>query len=179
MRRHAILLCALLVAATDSLRAQEPPTCSATLPDSLTRVEPPVYSGCQVTRPAERRGGHPQLEIPSPGYQEVMKAGCLRAELGFVVDARGRLEEGSAVLLETNQAEFGAAVLAASRRLRFNPARLNDQPVRQWVIYRMEGRLPDRVPFVIGRVTAEPVPSARPLPPPPSNRPVTTGLQEC
>lgn len=178
MRPSTALLLVTLLGAVPAVQAQDA-ACTTTVPDSLARAEPPVHSECQVTRAAERRGGHPQLEIPTPSYQEVMKAGCLRAELGFVVDARGRVEEGSAVLLETNQAVFGAAVLAAARRLRFNPARLHDQPVRQWVTYLMEGRLPARVPFAIGRVTAEALPSARPLPPPPSNRPVTIGLLEC
>lgn len=172
MRRFLVILSTLAAAVPTVVLAQGR-ECTEGRPDVLARATPPIYRECEVTRPAERRGGHPPLDLPSSDYAALMQAGCLQAELGFVVDTRGRVEEGTVLLLETNQAAFGAAVVAVTGRLRFRPASLGEQPVRQWVTYRIEGRAPERVPFGVVRV------DRMPALPPPSSRPVTVTLDDC
>lgn len=162
--RHFTALLVTILAAVPAVQAQDA-ACKTTVPDSLARATPPAYSECQVTRPAERQGEHRTLSFAPSELTQALRMGCLRASVGFVVDVRGRVEEETAALLETNFPEFGRAVLATLGRLRYQPAQLDGQPVRQWTTYHREGE-PSRVGPI--RVYSSDLPaSARPMADPP------------
>ena len=75
------------------------------------------------------------LEPPVLDYPPVMRnvglAGLVMLE--FVVDSSGRVEPGSARVVETTHPAFTAAVLKALPDARFRPGRSGGQPVRQLV----------------------------------------------
>lgn len=149
MRRFLIIL-GTLAAAVPTLVLAQGRECTEERPDSLTQATPPIHRECDVARPAERQGGHPSLNYRPADVFEVMQAGCLTAEVSFVVNTAGRVEPATVTLVETSYPEFGHVVLATIERLRYRPAQLDGQPVRQLVTYSRSGKAPTR--FAVRRV---------------------------
>lgn len=130
-----ILFAALLLCASTSLEAQRGRgACSGSALDPSV-VSGVVYRNCDVDRPARERGGGPRIAwTPSPS--EVPAGGCFRAEFEFVVDSTGAVEPMTIRHMASNSASFAEAVRASLTGKRYEPARLEDRPVRQMVVHR-------------------------------------------
>jgi hypothetical protein len=95
----------------------------------------PLYRACHVDRVARPVGSPPRVDF-SPSSSEVRGVGCFEAEFEFVVSALGVPEIETVQLKRTTSSRHAAAVQAIISQLRYRPALLNDQPVRQVVEYR-------------------------------------------
>lgn len=95
----------------------------------------PVYRDCSVKTKAVllTTSIHPEFR---PSTQGTMGGACYSAELEFVVDTKGMVETKSVRVVRTNSQPLVEAVLSILPQWRFQPARLNDEPVRQIVIDR-------------------------------------------
>lgn len=87
-----------------------------------------AFSSVEVESKAER---DPLSAAPTyPG--ELMKKGVEGyAAMRFVVDSTGRVDMSTVRILETTHIEFATAVRTAMPGMKFTPARLGNQPVRQ------------------------------------------------
>jgi TonB family protein len=87
-----------------------------------------AFSSVEVETMAER---DPSSAAPTyPG--ELMRKGVEGyAAMRFVVDSTGLVDMSTVRILETTHLEFAAAVREAMPQMKFTPARLGDQPVRQ------------------------------------------------
>lgn len=83
---------------------------------------------------------------PLPRYPDLLRNQRLEgsARVRFVVGTNGRVEMSSIVVLESTHPAFAEAVRSALPRMRFRPARVGRQPVRQLVefplVFRVDGR---------------------------------------
>jgi protein TonB len=70
-----------------------------------------------------------------PRYPENLRQAGIegRVEIEFVVDERGRVDMNTVKVLESTHALFTAAVRNALAGMRFTPARVGGNPVRQFV----------------------------------------------
>ena len=88
------------------------------------------YSQFQVDLPARL-----SPRSPLPRYPEALRrlalAGTVR--MTFVVDTLGRVEMATVRVLEAAHPAFEASVRSTLPRMRFEPARIGDRPVRQLV----------------------------------------------
>jgi protein TonB len=75
------------------------------------------------------------ISTPRPRYPEPLRAAGIegRAVLRFVVDTLGRVEGGSATVVQATHPAFGDAALAALPAMRFRPAEAGGRRVRQLV----------------------------------------------
>jgi len=96
---------------------------------------PPVFLSCQVDRQAREIRSNAVLNW-EPAAGEVNRNACFRVEIRFVVDTLGVPERGTAALISTNNAGFGAAFMALVPDLRFAPAQLKGRLVRQVVTFK-------------------------------------------
>lgn len=87
-----------------------------------------AFSSVEVETMAERDPSSAAPTYPS----ELMKNGVEGyAAMRFVVDSTGLVDMTTVRILETTHLEFATAVREAMPRMKFTPARLGDQPVRQ------------------------------------------------
>lgn len=88
------------------------------------------YSAFQVDVPARLSPRSPLPRYPE-GLRRLALVGSVRA--AFVVDSLGRVELPTVRVLEAAHPAFEASVRATLPRMRFEPARIGDRPVRQLV----------------------------------------------
>lgn len=121
-----------------------------------------MYRDCQVDRPARRGGGDPAID-PAFLLGSRTDQRCLRVVMEFVVDTTGRPDSATARVRTTDHPGLTTAVLVSLPRLRYEPARIANAPVRQVVEYTRG--IVTRVPFTVGGGANVPPPSAsRPVP---------------
>ena len=126
------------------LTAQKPKRrCNGTAPDSTAMLGGPVYRDCDVDEPAQLLGNQP-LPAFDPSMGRV-RSGCLHGDLEFIVDAQGNPELGTVHGRPGNDRDLEEAVMLTIKQLRYRPARLADQPVRQVVFYPVTVRVAVRV----------------------------------
>lgn len=80
---------------------------------------------------------------PLPRFPQSLKHAGVEgmARLSFVVDTLGRVELGTAQVVESTHPAFALAVQATLPRLRFSPARVGGRPVRQLVEFPVQFRI--------------------------------------
>lgn len=80
---------------------------------------------------------------PLPSFPRLLKNAGVEgmARLSFVVDTLGRVEPGTATVMESTHPAFALAVQAALPRLRFAPARVGGRAVRQLVEFPVQFHL--------------------------------------
>lgn len=88
-----------------------------------------TYSELEVDEAVVSLGG------AEPIYPEAMRTAGVEGQVvaQFIVDERGRVQTRSFKVLSATNDMFAAAVRAALPRMRFKPAKLNGQPVKQLV----------------------------------------------
>jgi TonB family protein len=70
--------------------------------------------------------------MPHPDFRaQSMRTACYYANLEFVVDTTGRVEEGSVRVINTNERTLGEALVEVVPSWRYEPARLDGARVRQ------------------------------------------------
>jgi hypothetical protein len=87
-----------------------------------------VYYGCAVDRPVSAQ----PLRVDMPDMAPPA-TGCFHASVQFVVDTNGRVINSTAMVVETNNARYGEAVLAEVVRRSYRPAQTGGRKVRQLV----------------------------------------------
>ena len=130
-----LLLPVLLVCASASVQAQGKKKCAETPIDS-TNPMAPVYQECHVKQKAKPQGNPPRPEF-TPNMSG--STACYRANFEFVVDVTGTPEMSTVRRVSSTDATFADAVEATIGRLRYDPARIDNAPVRQ--IVRYESRM--------------------------------------
>ena len=103
---------------------------SGGVPRSTGGTENVAYSPSPVEKPA--------MQAPNsatPGYPDVLRRAGVEGEalVSFVVDTTGRVEPGSFKVIRATHELFAAAVRSTLPRMRFFPAEIGDQKVRQLV----------------------------------------------
>ena len=103
---------------------------SSGVPHSTGITENIAYAPFQVEKPV--------MQAPNsatPGYPDVLRRAGVEGEalVSFVVDTTGRVEPGSFKVIRATHELFAAAVRSALPRMRFFPAEIGDQKVRQLV----------------------------------------------
>jgi hypothetical protein len=108
--------------------------CALRPQDSTFMAGGPVYRDCAVKSKAVflTQSIHPEFH---PSMQGTGSA-CYSADLEYVVDAKGLVETKTARVVRTNSEPLVEALLSILPQWKFQPARLNDQPVRQIVLER-------------------------------------------
>lgn len=93
-------------------------------------TEPVAYSHFQVERPVMQAANS-----ASPDYPDFLRRAGVEGEVlvSFVVDTTGLVEPGSFKVIRTTHELFATAVRSAMPRMRFIPAEIGDQKVRQLV----------------------------------------------
>lgn len=130
-----ILFVALLLCVTASVEAQRGRGSCSGSPVDPAVISGVVYRDCDVDRPARERGGGPRIAwTPSPS--EAPAGGCFRADFEFVVDSTGAVEPMTIRHVTSNSASFAEAVRASLTGKRYEPARLEENRVRQLVVHR-------------------------------------------
>ena len=109
--------------------------CALRPQDSTFMAAGTVYRDCAVKSKAVllTTSIHPEFY---PSTQGTRGDGCYSADLEFVVDAKGMVETKTARVVRTNSQALAEAVLSILPQWRFQPARLNDEPVRQIMSHR-------------------------------------------
>lgn len=103
--------------------------CALRPQDSTFSVSGTVYRDCAVTAKAV-----PLTKDIHPDFQPPQKSGgCYVAEMEYVVNERGVIETKTARVVRTNNQAFAEAVISILPQWKFEPAKLNDVPVRQIV----------------------------------------------
>lgn len=127
---NRLMIIAVLMVLAGSLEAQQTRGRCTGSPVDTTVVSGTVYRDCEVDRPARQRGRElrPSWNPTGPG--------CFRAEFEFVVDTLGIVEPMTVRQVSTNDPGFAEGVRAVLTSLRYDPARLDDRPVRQVAVYR-------------------------------------------
>jgi hypothetical protein len=119
------------IAALTACASAGPKTrCAITAQDSVFLGGEPVYEDCAVDKQAKlaTTDVHPDFRPAT-----LPPSGCFFANVQFVVDTAGRPEPRTARLLSTNSDDYAQAVLATLPKIRYQPARIADRPVRQIV----------------------------------------------
>ncbi len=158
MRSALVLACLLVLPACATAQANG--HCTGNPPDSAWMAPAPVYRDCEVDRKARQRGSDPKLDTELLGGRAASN-GCMRVELEFVVDTAGLPEPLTVRKKAGNNPVLERVVLDALPELRYVPARLGDQPVRQLVVYKRAVQV--LLSFVVTR--AGELPTAPPPPP--------------
>ena len=80
---------------------------------------------------------------PLPRFPQMLESAGVEgmARLSFVVDTLGRVEPGTALVLESTHPAFAIAVQATLPRMRFAPARVGGRAVRQLVEFPVQFHL--------------------------------------
>lgn len=98
----------------------------------------PLYRACHVDQAARPAGRQPQPAFVPQG-SEIRDGACFRASFEFVVSAVGVPEVATITQLSSTSARYAAAAQAVIPQMRYRPAILDGQPVRQVVQLRMNG----------------------------------------
>ena len=157
-----VALLALLLVVAAPLAAQKPKKrCTGEPADSAlaARGSGPIYRDCEVERPAQLR----TLDFPidfQPTGSILPSGGCYRAEFQFVVDTTGRPEPSTVRPSPGNDRGLEDAVRPGLSQLRYDPARLAGNRVRQIVLYKRAVEPIVRVNPTEGEQTG--LPSTRP-----------------
>lgn len=130
-------LALLLFLASGDLSAQEKKRgrCSGAPPDSVWMAAGPVYRDCEVDRKAELRGSEPRLPY-TPPVSGTSSGRCYSAELEFVVDTAGVPELSTVRARPANHRDMEEAMRSILPVRRYQPALLDERPVRQLVVYK-------------------------------------------
>lgn len=162
---RSILLLVLILVCASPARAQKSKKCTGSLPDSAWMLLSPVYRDCEVDKPAKLRGSPPRLNF-QPNFTGIPRDQCWVAAFEFVVDTNGVIEPGTVQAMPGNEPDLQDAVAAVLDRMKWEPAKLDGQRVRQLLAYRMVSGVTVRtVQVSSGRS------GAVPAPPPPPPRP--------
>lgn len=121
--------------ATPAMAQKGKGKCTGTAPDSVMLLSGVVYRDCDVDKPAKRKGGEPKFRF-QPNGGGVPRESCYTAEFQFVIDTTGTIEPASVRPSPTNDRDLEEAVSAVLGTMRFEPARLGQEPVRQVSTYR-------------------------------------------
>ncbi|MEO8621390.1 MAG: energy transducer TonB, partial [bacterium] len=98
--------------------------------DSVFVGATPVYRDCAVTTKAFLLTNDIHADFtPSRGGPR-----CYSVELEYVVNEKGEVETATARVVKTNNQMFAEAQLSILPQWKFEPAKLNDVPVRQIVV---------------------------------------------
>jgi hypothetical protein len=152
----------LLSLASSNLSAQDKKRgrCSGDPADSAWVAAGPVYRDCEVDRKAELRGSEPRLPYTPPATGS-SSGRCYSAELEFVVSTAGEPELSTVRARPANDRDVEEAMRAVLPMRRYQPALLEERPVRQLVVYRVAlGVI--RVVSVSGRPVTPPASPRRP-----------------
>ena len=79
--------------------------------------------------PALTNGGEVQRALVRAYVSPIIQRPAGQATVNFVVLANGRVDPSSITVTASTDATFGGAARAAVRAARFNPARVDGQPV--------------------------------------------------
>lgn len=144
MKRLTFLMVLVVAACSSSGNHVEPSDASADRcplrpQDSTFRAIGPVYRDCAVTSKAVflTQSIRPEFHPSTQGAS----AACYSAELEYVVNAKGLVETKTARVVRTNSQPLAEALLAILSQWKFQPARVNDQSVRQIVLDRQAVRV--------------------------------------
>ena len=161
MRRIVIFISAVVASAacastSTTVRSEQ---CVLAAADSIYLEAGPVYRDCAVERRAVLTDRSPRADFrPSSTPTQGEKA-CYVAEVQFVVDTTGRLEEGTPRVLRTNNPDFATAAVSAMKRWRYTPATIQGVPVRQ-IVREKEGMATEVVVVPMGGVPRPSRPSS-------------------
>jgi len=130
------LVLGLLVLVPAEAAAQSPPPVCSGLPlESAWLAAGPVFRDCDVDKPAKRKGGEPKLD--DRHFKELDPTfACKEIVLEFVVTADGLVDTTATRLISSDHQALTLAVRETLGVLRFEPATLNGEQVRQLVVYR-------------------------------------------
>ncbi len=129
-----LLLLSMLGFSSPASGQQKGKRCTGEVPDSTLLGSGPVYRDCEVDQAARLRvPDFPVDYIPPPNNMGGTR--CLRAEFQFVVDSAGHPDPASIRPARSNDRGLEEAVRPTLERLRYQPARLGNRPVRQLVVY--------------------------------------------
>lgn len=121
-----LLVPVLLICVSSSLQAQDKKRCADTPIDS-TNPASPIYRDCHVERKVKFRRSTLRPDFtPSPSGPS-----CYRATFEFVVDTSGRPELSTLRRVASTDQQYAAAVEATIGGLLFEPAQIDQAPVRQ------------------------------------------------
>jgi len=155
-----MLLSLLLVCASASLQAQSSKKRCPETPIDSTNPSSPVYQECHVERKAKLRsnGQRPQFSLPAGGAGPT----CYRATFEFVVDTTGKPELTTVRRVSSTDPTYAGAVQETLGGLVFEPARLDQTPVRQ--VARYDSRMAVRTVVVSSSPGSLPggIPGGRP-----------------
>jgi hypothetical protein len=130
----ALGLCAasaLLQACAHASSAAAP--CALEPGDSVYSKSAAVYRPCAVERKAQSTSTDIHPDLSAMPAQTGRGSRCYSADIEFVVDPRGVPEAATARVVRTNNQDFADAWLKVLPRLRYDPAMLKGEPVRQIV----------------------------------------------
>lgn len=144
-----------MVVLVPTAHTQAPATeCTGAPPDSTWLAAGPVYRDCEVDTPAKVRGGAPTIRATQ--FINVRDAKpCLRISLDLVVGPDGKVETDKVVVVESDHPIMTQETLKTIGGLRFDPARLGGQAVRQQVRYT-RGVALSGMRFAVGRSGSAP-----------------------
>lgn len=117
--------------------AAQPPTreCSGLPPDSAWLVAGPVDRDCEVDRAAKQKGDEPRLD--DGHFKELAPTfGCKEIVLEIIIGSDGLVDTTATRLISSDHQALTLAVRETLGSLRFEPATLNREKVRQLVVYR-------------------------------------------
>lgn len=134
MRLLPLTLLSLALFSTPLMAQRARRGCEKTPVDSSV-AGAPLYRACHVDRAARPVGSQPRPDW-SPTASETRGVACFEAEFEFVVSPLGVPEVETVQLKRANNSRHAAAVQAVISQLRYRPAFLNDQPVRQVVEFK-------------------------------------------
>ena len=113
----------------------------ATLAVAVPRVvhaqdENGVYDPDEVTKAARLSSKYKAAQVLKDAYPEkLLRAGVEgSAQIECIVDANGKVEPGSAVVVVTSVPAFGAAAKEAVEKFDFKPAEVKGAPVKSRVL---------------------------------------------
>ena len=150
----------LLVSACSSAASHPAPgdadagRCALRPQDSTFAATGPVYHACAVNPRAQLAVNAAQPDFLA-NAQGARIGTCYSVELEFVVDEKGLIETRTARVVRTNSQALAESVISILPQWRFQPAMLNDSPVRQIMTYRR---------IVSSKIVAAPA-GTRPSPP--------------
>jgi TonB family protein len=126
----AVALAAIIAACASNQASAGAPTLAPQATAALRQAEPGVYRADQVSKPVAQVWGN----MP-PHYPETLKSAGIGGVvvLAFIVDTAGRVDVGSATVLQLTDDRFLSSVVAALPLLRFTPAEFAGRKVRQLV----------------------------------------------
>ena len=120
------------LAACGAARSAGGSACTLPAQDSVYLSRGPVYRDCAVTTKAKIIPASRRLDYTLANTGRT----CSMAEVELVVDTLGVPEPESIRIIRTNDPRMAEAVTESARSWRFEPARLNNAPVRQIVLER-------------------------------------------